>query len=97
METQGKGGVLATKAVETQGKGTVLAAKAVETQGKGGVLRSPTFDSAIPPVGLVVPFGPSGVGASDTATVLPVGLRRPAEGRNARAFDGGNTRKGGVK
>ena len=36
--TQGKGSVLAAKAVETQGKGSVSAAKAVGTQGKGGVV-----------------------------------------------------------
>ena len=38
-ETQGKGCVLATKAVEleAQGKGGDLATKAVEAQGKGGV------------------------------------------------------------
>ena len=41
QETQGKGGVLATKAVETQGKGDVLATEAVETQGKGSVLEEP--------------------------------------------------------
>ena len=35
---QGKGSILATKAVETQGKGGDLATKAVETQGKGRCL-----------------------------------------------------------
>ena len=46
MQTEGKGGVLATKAVETEGKGGVLAMEAVETEGKGGVLPrgKPTLD-----------------------------------------------------
>ena len=38
METQGKGGALAAKAVVTPGKGGVLATKAVKGQGKGTVL-----------------------------------------------------------
>ena len=39
VETQGRGGVLATRAVETQGIGSVVAMKVVETLGKGSVLR----------------------------------------------------------